>query len=92
MQRKPIHVQEVTNKIENLKNLANAMFEEIESLYKNQKDAETSLVILNADRSEQDINQVATALELAFDKGDFVSVNAQAVSIYKNRHAVNEQQ
>ena len=92
VQRKPINVLEVTNKIENLKNLANAMFEEIESLYKNQKDAETSMVILNADRSEQDINQVANALELAFDKGDFVSVNAQAVSIYKNRHSVNEQQ
>ena len=92
VQSKPINVEEVTNKIENLKNLANVMFEEIESLYKNQKAAETSLVVLNADRTEQDINQVAAGLELAFDKGDFVSVNTQAVSIYKNRHTVNEQQ
>ena len=92
VQSKPIDVEEVTNKIQNLKNLANVMFEEIESLYKNQQAAETSLVVLNADRTEQDINQVAAGLELAFDKGDFVSVNTQAVSIYKNRHTVNEQQ
>ena len=92
VQSKPINVEEVTNKIENLKNLANVMFEEIESLYKNQQAAETSLVVLNSDRTEQDINQVAAGLELAFDKGDFVSVNTQAVSIYKNRHTVNEQQ
>ena len=92
VQSRPINVTEVTNKIENLKNIANAMFEEIDSLYRNQQIAETNLVILNQDRTEQDINQVATALEMSFDKGDFVSVNSQAVSVYKNRHTVNEQQ
>ena len=92
VQSRPINVTEVTNKIENLKNIANAMFEEIDSLYRNQQLAETSLVILNQDRTEQDINQVASGLEMSFDKGDFVSVNSQAMSVYKNRHTVNEQQ
>ena len=92
VQSKPIDVSEVSNKIENLKTIANAMFEEIDSLYKNEQSAEKSLVILNSDRLEQDVNQAAIGLELAFEKGDFVSVNSQAVSIYKNRHTVNEQQ
>ena len=92
VQSRPINVTEVTNKIENLKNIANAMFEEIDSLYRNQQLAETSLVVLNQDRTEQDINQVATGLEMSFEKGDFVSVNSQAMSVYKNRHTVNEQQ
>ena len=92
VQSRPINVTEVTNKIENLKNIANAMFEDIDSLYRNQQIAETNLVILNQDRTEQDINQVATALEMSFEKGDFVSVNSQAISVYKNRHTVNEQQ
>lgn len=92
VQSKPINVSEVTNKIENLKNLANAMFEEVDALSKEQRAAETSLLILNPDRVDQDINQVATGLELAFDKGEFASVNSQAMSIYKNHHTVNEQQ
>ena len=90
VQSKPINVSEVTNKIQNLKNLANAMFEEVDSLYKEQQIAETSLVILNPDRVEQDINQVAMGLEISFDKGEFASVNSQAVSVYKNHHTVNE--
>ncbi len=92
VQSRPINVEEVTNKINNLKNIANAMFEEIDSLYRNQQTAETNLVILNPDRTEQDINQVASGLEASFDKGDFVSVNSQAISVYKNHHTVNEQQ
>lgn len=92
VQSKPINVEEVTNKIENLKNLANVMFEEIESLYNSQQLAEENLVILNPDRVEQDINQAASGLEIAFDRGDFASVNSQAISIYKNRHTANEQQ
>ena len=90
IQSKPIDVLEVSNKIENLKNLANAMFEEIEYIAKNQRAAEQALVILNPERDEQDVNQTVSALELAFDKGEFVSVNSQATSIYKNRTTPHE--
>ena len=90
IQSKPINVLEVSNKIENLKNLANAMFEEIESIARNQKLAESALVMLNPDREEQDVNQTVSSLELAFEKGDFHTVNSQATSIYKNRHLTNE--
>ena len=90
IQSKPIDVLEVSNKIENLKNLANAMIEEIENIARNQKAAEQSLVILNPERDEQDVNQTVSSLELAFDKGEFASVNSQATSIYKNRSTTHE--
>ena len=86
IQHKPINVDEVSHKIENLKNLANAMFEEVESISRNQKAAETSLMILNQERDEQDINQTVVGLELGFEKGEFATVNSQATSVYKNRH------
>ncbi len=90
IQSKPINVKEVSNKIENLKTLANAVFEDVESIARNQKLAEDALLSLNPDRDEQDINQVVSGLELAFEKGEFQAVAAQATSMYKNRHAVNE--
>ena len=86
IQNKPINVDEVSRKIENLKNLANSMFEEVESLSRNQKAAETSIMVLNQERDEQDINQTVASLELGFEKGEFVTINSQATSIYKNRH------
>lgn len=89
IQHKPINVDEVSHKIENLKNLANAMFEEIESISRNQLAAEKSLLMLNQDRDEQDVNQTVTSLELGFEKGEFSTVNAQATSIYNNRHSNN---
>ena len=86
IQSKPINVDEVSHKIENLKNLANAMFEEVESISRNQKAAENSIMLLNPERDEQDINQTVMGLELGFEKGEFSTVNSQATSIYKNRH------
>ena len=89
IQSKPINVDEVSHKIENLKNLANAMFEEVESIARNQAAAENSLMVLNQERDEQDVNQTAMGLEIGFEKGDFATVNAQATSMYKNRHNSN---
>ena len=89
IQSKPINVDEVSHKIENLKNLANAMFEEIESIARNQKSAENALLILNQERDEQDVNQAVLALEIGFEKGDYAAVSAQATSIYNNRHSAN---
>ena len=90
IQSKPINVEEVSNKIFNLKNLATAIFDEVDSIAKNQKLAEDALVSLNPDRDEQDVNQTVTGLEISFEKGEFNSVYSQATSIYKNRHTVNE--
>ena len=90
VQSKPIDVQEVNSKINSLKSMANAMFEDIENKARNCKLAESSIVALNRDRDEQDINQTLTQLELSFSKGEFQSVYSQANSLYKNRHLDNE--
>lgn len=90
VQSKPIDVQEVNSKINSLKSMANAMFEDVENKARNCKLAESSIVALNRDRDEQDINQTLTQLELSFSKGEFQSVYSQANSLYKNRHLDNE--
>ena len=64
--------------------------EDIENKTRNAKVAERSLVILNRDRDEQDINHTVNQLEIGFQKGDFQSVYSQANSLYKNRHLDNE--
>ena len=76
--------------IVNLKNMANPMFEEIETSARTAKVAERAIMLLNRDRDEQDINQTVNQLELAFAKADFQSVYSQANSLYKNRHSDNE--
>lgn len=90
VQSVPINVEEVNNKIVNLKNMANAMFEDIDLKARNAKLAERSISALNIDRDEQDVNQTLGQLELAFYKGDFQSAYSQANSLYKNRHSNNE--
>ena len=87
VQSQPINVEEVNNKINNLKNMANVMFEDIESKARNARLAENSLVALNRDRDEQDINQTSNQLEVSFYKGEFQSVYSQANSLFKNRHS-----
>ena len=62
------------------------MFEEIDDQARNMSLAETSLVALNNDRKENDVEQSLSALEISFDKGDFASVFSQANAIYKNKH------
>lgn len=90
VQSVPINVEEVNNKIVNLKNMANAMFEDIDFKARNARLAERSISALNIDRDEQDVNQTLSQLELAFYKGDFQSAYSQANSLYKNRHSNNE--
>lgn len=90
VQTQPINVEEVNNRISNLKNTANEMFEDIEAKARNARLAERSLVALNRDRDEQDINQTVNQLEASFYKGEFQTVYSQANSLYKNRHAEND--
>ena len=90
VQKQPINIEEISNKIENLRNIANQMFEDVENKSKSAKMAEKALVVLNNDRDEQDVNQVASQLESSFYKGDFQTVYSQANSLYKNRHSGNE--
>ncbi len=90
VQHQPIDVEDINNKINSLKNIANPMFEDIENKVRSARVAEKSLVILNRDRDEQDVNQTANQLDLSFLKGDFQNVYSQANSLYRNRHTEND--
>ena len=89
LQDKPIDVDEVSNKIEQLKNIANAMFEEIESNLELCQKAELEMVKLNSYRSEQDVSQTLDQCEIAFFDGDFDSVYRQASTIAKTKVRTN---
>ncbi len=86
VQTKPIDVEDVTNKTQFIKNLTDPMFEEIDEQMRNMSLAETSIVSLNKDRKENDVEQALSTLEVSFDKGDFATVFSQANAIYKNKH------
>ena len=90
VQTKPINIDDINNKIINLKNVANPMFEDIDNKARTCKVAERAIITLNKDRDEQDINQTVSQFEISFFKGDFQNVYSQASSLYKNRHADNE--
>lgn len=74
IQLKPIHIDEVSNKMDTLKNIANAMFEEIDDKMRMADISEKELVKLNSSRSEQDVNQRVKTLETAFNNGEFKEV------------------
>lgn len=74
IQCKPIHIDEVSNKMEQLKNIANAMFEEIDEKMRIASISEKEIVKQNAFRTDQDINQRMKTLEVAFNNGEFKEV------------------
>ena len=90
VQSKPIDIEDINNKIANLKNIANPMFEEIDNKTRTCKVAEKALMSLNRDLGEQDIAQQSKQLETSFYKGEFQNVYSQANSIFRNRHSENE--
>ena len=60
----PIDVGYINNKVEELKNLANNFFEEIENRYREQQLAESAIVYANRDRNHQsDVHQQLSVLE-----------------------------
>ena len=89
IQSKPILVDEVANKIEQLKNISNALFEEIDDKSRHCFLTENLIVSLNRYRKEQDVAQSLDQLEGAFLKGEFESVYHQADALYRSKQ-VNE--
>ena len=81
LQTKPIDVDEVSNKIDQLKNISNAMFEEIDNAARTCSLAEVAIVRLNAYRNEQDVAQTISQGEIAFFKGDFENAYKQTSSL-----------
>lgn len=84
IQTRPINVEEIASKIDQLNNISNAMFEEIDTKARLSSLAELSIVLLNPYRKMQDINQSLDQFEASFFKGDFENIYTQASNLYRN--------
>lgn len=91
IQSKPINVDEITNKIEQLKNISNALFEEIDNKSRYSVLAESAIIQLNSIRNEQDIAQALEQFEASFYKGEFESVYNQAAALNKSRNTLGNE-
>ena len=83
----PIAVDEINEKVANLKSAANALFDEIENKFREMQLAESAIVYANRARNHQeDVNQQLIALEKDFYHGEFVNVYHEANAIFKRMH------
>ena len=83
----PIDVALINEKVEQLKNLSNNFFEEVENRYREQQLAESAIVYANRDRNHQtDVHQQLSVLEKSFFQGDFVRVYHDANAIFQRTH------
>ena len=84
---RPIDVAFINEKVEELKSLANNMFDEIENKAREMQLAESAIVYANRDRSHQaEVNRRLKGLEKTFFEGDFETVYHDANGIYRTMH------
>ena len=83
----PIDVALVNDKVEQLKNLANRLFDDVENKHREEQLAESAIVYTNRDRKHQnDVHQQLTILEGSFFNGEFVKVYHEANALYRRMH------
>lgn len=83
----PIAVDEINERVDNLKNTANALFDEVDNRFREMQLAESAVVYANRDRNHQDdVHQQLLQLEEAFYNGEFVKVYHDANAIFKRMH------
>ena len=84
---RPIDVAAINEMVEQLKNTANTLFDDIEEKAREMKLAESAVVYANRDRNHQsDVNQALLELENSFFEGDFDKVYRDATVIYRRNH------
>lgn len=84
----PIDVPFVNAKVEELKNIANHFFDDVEDKNREQQLAESAIVYANRDRNHQtDVHQQLCVLEQSFFSGEFMKTYHDANAIYKRMHA-----
>lgn len=88
---KPIDVASINEKVDTLKNVANAFFDDAENKCREAQLAESAIVYANRDRNHQkDVHQQLSVLEKSFYNGEFLKVYHDASAIYRRMH-VEEQ-
>ena len=90
IQSRPIDVDEITNKIDQLRNITEILFEEVDEKTRLANLAEHEVVLLNAFRKEQDVAQALDQLELEFMNSEFENVYSQASSLIKSKQMSND--
>ena len=84
---KPIDVETINAKVEELKNTANVFFDEVDNHIREAQLAESAIVYANRDRKHQtDLHQRLNVLEKQFYDGDFVKVYHDARELYRASH------
>ena len=86
---RPIDVDDVTNKIEQMKKFASAIFEEVDKASRLCSLSEKQVVLLNQYRDEQDISQNLSQIEISFFNGDFVNAYEESAALLKSKVAEN---
>ena len=83
----PIDVMYINDRVEQLKKLANNLFDDVENKYREEQLAESAVVYANRDRNHQmDVHQQLSILEDSFFKGEFMRVYHDANAIYRRMH------
>ena len=84
---KPIDVNLINDKVDNLKVVANRLFDETDNKARECHLAESMILYCNRDRTHQtDVDHQLTLLEERFFEGDFEAVYHEANNIYKRSH------
>ena len=84
---KPIDVEIINAKVEQLKNTANVFFDEVDNRIREAQLAESAIVFANRDRKQQmDLHQRLNVLEKQFYDADFVKVYHDARDLYRRSH------
>lgn len=84
---KPIDITYINAKVEELENLANPLFDEVDNKYRECQLAESAVVFANRDRHHQtDVSQQLSILEQQFFEGDFETVYHSATGIFHRSH------
>ena len=92
LKSKPIDVSKINVLVEELKGVANKLFDEVEEKYRDSSLAESAIVYANRDRNHQnDVNQQLSVLEQNFFQGEFEKVYEDANSIYRRAHVEDNQ-
>lgn len=92
LKSKPIDVSRINVLVEELKGIANKLFDEVEEKYRDSSLAESAIVYANRDRNHQnDVNQQLSVLEQNFFQGEFEKVYEDANSIYRRAHVEDNQ-
>ena len=87
IKEKPIDVTTVNEKVDQLKKIANNLFDEIDNKVREAQLAESAIVYANRDRAHQsDVHSRLTAMEKRFFDGEFESVYHDATNLFRNSH------